>query len=341
MKLSTDRSDVIKSRILLLSLLSLLFGCLGGAMGYASIIILPFSVASLASLILVDPSCRKWVSIAISAVVVLAGAVLSGGFYVSGALVVLCALCVFFLTQRGASIAEIAVYLTALVILYIFCGILFLAFSVNDSFSFSKAFETIANTASYIRDQILTFDYFGSMSELGYNAAGQMVITPETEYIFLKTIDLALRLVWGYLIAIAFVISGICIKTFRGLCLPALCPESAMRLSSRRFNASTTISVAFIVISVINLFTIATPLAVVIGNLYYAFAIAFIYIGIRIVYVNLAARFGKLGGAAFLVIGLMIMSSTVLDVLALVGAVTAIISNKVTDKINKNEKKSN
>lgn len=326
----------IKLRSALYALLSFAIGFVIASIGMGGVIFLPILAALVGNTFFVDPTPKKVLGISLSCVIALLDFIPNGEYSVNCLFGVLCGFCLYFCVRRGLSKAECSVYITVLVIL-LFVSLLFLnAIRINDSFDISMAWDTVCTKLSYLKEEIVNYDFLGEMEANLPEGYGEIKITPELKYTFAKTVELFFAIVWGYVVGLAFVFAGFSIKMFYSLLLKNTSEKDTMMLAAGRFNTPNLLSWIFIALFVINLFAVnidPTPFGAVIGNIYGALCLPFIYLGVRLIYVGLCARFGRVGGACVLLIGLALTVPTVVSILAFLGAVFAILHNKTTSKL--------
>ena len=284
-------------------------------------IFVPFAAALLAIVWLTDRTDKRWISLSLSALIVLAFLLVDPLAAVLALPIVIAAPALAFCYARGISKGECSLYLT----LVFFLGSLFylvLSICVSlDSFVFS---DVLAYIESIFDDWKAQYVQTLMQSLEGTDVAlGDM-----TEYI--DTVFLAFYNLFPALVAIlGFFYAGLCLKVFTSMTQRIFVNARTRR--DWRFLCSSVFGYFYLALFVLTFIFdgFDSTLSIALMNLYYVFLCVFGYLGVRHAFL-FAARTRNPALSRVLVIVFLVLGNVLtLQILSISGVLFSVINNKL------------
>ncbi len=329
-----------KKTLLILSLLSVVFGVLTGFFGE---ILSSASAALLCAVLLFEDGEKRYFSIA-STVLLLASNVLLfiflGIFSFYGIEAIAIAYIIAFMYKRNYRKSTTCAVLTASVVLFI-------ALTLIIAPMLETGVATLDAVKDYYTDMLdaARADFISGMKNMldtvSANSA-EGVYLPMAED-FGLIFDSFVNSLISIIVIIGFFVSGIALKIF-SLVMGA-CSEDSKKNSEWRFNTTSLFAYFYIALFIVSTFISLEndTFSLTVINLYNIFMFVFAYIGLRSVYYMIRAKRSALFAVIVLGAAFMIMSVMSVQLLSAVGATMTVITNKFSQDGNvpKQEDKEN
>lgn len=294
---------------------------------FISDILLPVSAAMLSAFLLFDRTKMKWLSMALSAFVLLCVCLISISNAIFLLTSLLCALILTFGYCKGLNKAELSVYLTVLYALCTVTGLYLIGAGELGTFDFGAVIEYY-NTLFEDFVQRLLAEMKDALAALV--ESGQELTFEEDEFLslFEVTIRSFSKMFLSLLVIIAFLYSGIQIKIFTALGVRF---ESEPRpRHSWHFALSNVFAYFYVALAIISPFlgNMDSVLVVAIVNLYNIFMVVFAYVGFNYA-LHFVSQMRKKGLARFILIAFLVMANAVaIQILSFVGVFITTMHNK-------------
>ncbi len=311
-----------KKTLLIISLLSILFGVLSCVLGD---IIMPLLIASLATLYLFDSSARRTYSVSVSLVlIVLNFASFSFGISVSAfapcAIILGLILCHSYVKDQSKS--DSAYIMTLIAAAFTLLSCVLLAMMERGAFTW----EAVTSYYGELHDSIRAL-FISTMVDI-YSASGIEV----TEEIVASLFDMQIRSLISYLVIGGFVIVGLGMKAF-SLAVSKL-SENKQHIEEWRFKATNIFAYFYFVLIIASLFVGSADsiFAVSVLNLYNIFLVIFAYVGFNYAMTILTMKMKK--GTAFIILIalLAVFSSLAMQVFAVMGVMFTLRSSRSNNR---------
>ena len=280
-------------------------------------LMLPFSVASLAILFVLESGRRRIFSIAIPVIAIAADLILHGVFsYLALETTVLAVIVVIFFL-RGSK-AECAFWLTLATSLFVVFAMVLVAYQGTGVLSLDSFINYYVGIYEMIEKTIV------EVFEEAIATAGTSVDGVDVSIIPVLLSAIA-SLTPSIIIIFGFAVAGVSLKLFSRV-LRFLCDdESRARISEWRFALPTPIYIAFWVAAVLNLFSglLGTGgiFNIVVMNVYNVLLYVFLYVGFGVVVDFLTALFKKRSLAIVVTLAaIMFIASIAIELIAYFGA---------------------
>ena len=280
-------------------------------------LMLPFSVASLAILFVLESGRRRIFSIAIPVIAIAADLILHGvSSYLALETTVLAVIIVIFFL-RGSK-AECAFWLTLATSLFVVFAMAFVAYQGTGVLSLDSFINYYVGIYEMIEKTIV------EVFEEAIATAGTSVDGVDVSIIPALLSAIA-SLTPSVIIIFGFAVAGVSLKLFSRV-LRFLCDdESRARISEWRFALPTPIYIAFWIAAVLNLFSgllgISGMFNIVVMNVYNVLLYVFLYVGFGAVVDFLTAFFKKRSLAIVVTLAaIMFMASIAIELIAYFGA---------------------
>lgn len=324
LKESKPRNKTLISLAIAASILSVLTVLVGD-------FVLPLPAALLAVIFVMEKEAKKRYSTVVS-IIALASNALSlfflDGFMLGGVQIVLFGIVISYCFTKDVSKADAAFILSIASALFFIVNAIGFAMSYSNTFDISAVKSFYVELYDLIKVEFL--DYFTMLSADLQNSGVTYAITAEQVS---SLLDSLLSLSVSFIAIIAFVLSGIALKIFSVV---------SFNLSGNkdlvykwRFMPSSIFAYFYLALCVLTAFLAdgSTLFSIAAINLSNIFCVVFAYVGFNFVLSLLSVK--KSVGFSFvlLVIGLVIFSSLMVEILSIVGALVIVTGNK---KIKKN-----
>lgn len=311
-----------KKTLLIISLLSILFGVLSCVLGD---IILPLLVASLAALYLFDSTSHRTYCVSVSFVLValnLAGFLFGITVSAFAPCAILLGLIICYSYVKNQSKADAAYIMTLISAAFTVLSCVLLAMIEQGAFNW----EAVTSFYGELHDSIRTLFISGMLDV--YTASGFEV----TEEVVASIFDLQIRSLISYIIIGGFVIVGLSMKAF-SLAVSRL-SENKQHIIEWRFTATDIFAYFYLILVIASLFVGSADsiFAVSVLNLYNIFLVIFAYVGFNFAMAILTTRM-RTGTAFIILIALLaVFSSFVMQLFAVMGVMFTLRSSRMNNK---------
>ena len=293
-------------------------------------LVLPIPAAMFAVILLLEKGDRKRFSIATAALITALNCVsviLFKYYLFSGVEIIMIGFAIAVCFNKNLSKSGTAFVICIIASLFILLNALSFAISYTGVFSFDAVKHFYSELYSSIK---LAFtDSFKNLvaslpegTESGMIDAGQVG----------NLLDSMLPLLISFIVIFSFVIAGFTLKIF-SLIILRLDSERG-NILGWRFCVSNVYAYFYLVLSILQIFLggAGNLFAVSVANLFNIFCVVFAYIGFNFVLALLSMKRSVAFSFILLIIGLLLFSTFMVDILAIVGAFVTITGNKVFSK---------
>ena len=310
-------SDKFKTQptVIVFAVLSILFSAT--SLLLLGELMLPFSVASLAILFVLESGRRRIFSIAIPVIAIAADLILHGVFSYLALETTVLALIIAIFFLRGSK-AECAFWLTLATSLFVVFAMALAAYQSTGVLSLDAFIDYYIGIYETI-EKVIVEAFEEVRATAGTSLDG---VDPSIIPALLSTIA---SLVPSMIIIFGFAVAGVSLKLFSGV-LRFLCDdENRARISEWRFALPMPIYIAFWIAAVLNLFSgiLGTDgmFNIVVMNVYNVLLYVFLYVGFGAVVDFLTAFFKKRSLAIVVTLAaIMFMASIAIELIAYFGA---------------------
>ena len=304
--------------LLLISLLSLLFGALSCVFGE---IMLPLLVGALAALYLFDSKSPRTFSITVSVIILalnLAGVILGITSSLFGPCAIILAFIASYSFVRGQSKADSAYVMTIISAVFTVIGCIILAMMEQGEYTL----EAVGVFYGEILDSLRAI-FISSMSEL-YTASGFEI----SQEIIAAAFDMQVRLIVAYLLIGGFLLVGLSMKVFS--LAVALLAEEKKHIAEWRFATTNIFAYFYLILTLASMFVMSADslFAVSVLNLYNIFLVIFAYVGFNFAIAILSFKLKR--GMAFFILLILIgvFASFAMQILAVLGVLFTLRNNR-------------
>lgn len=318
MKLKLKTSLSKKKTLLLISTLLIFFGALSCILGE---FILPFLTATLAVLYLFDGSKHRVLSISVSVLLLIinvAGfiAVKTISLFAPASIILAFIICFSFC--KGESKADAAYIMT--IIAAIFSLLMYLLYAMVDQGEYTLDAVKVFYTDFYDSLRTLIVDSFMSV----YSTSGLEV----TEEMIIALFDRQVSMIISYLLVGGFMVVGVAMKLFSFVVSRLV--EDKSTILQWRFSTTNLYAYFYLILTLASVFVINADsiFAISILNLYNVFLIVFAYVGFNFVITHILKNLRPLYAGLILVAVMLLFSGFAVQVLAILGVMHTIRSNK-------------
>ena len=296
---------------------------------FISDILLPICVALLSIVYLLDLKGKKHFSLVLSALLLIlntASLIFLNGILFSGFEAVVLGAIIFYCFSKNVSKAETAFLLCALSSLFIILNASFFAMAARGDYSIDAVKVFYSDFYNTVKAEMVSAleALKASVSESG----GAMLLTEENVVLLL---DSVVSLMVSYIVIAAFVVSGFTLKIFS---------FAASRLGNKellygwRFKTSNLFAYFYIALFVLQIFTAGHNglFAVAVANLSYIFCVVYAYLGFNFALSFLSQKRSVAFSFVMLLVGFLLFSSFLVEILSIIGAFVTVSANKVLNK---------
>lgn len=327
MQISLKENIKIKKTLTVLSLIASLLSLF---VVFISDFILPIPAALLAIICLIERGGKRWCMLTVSAVALISNVVsvfLFDGFVLGGFEIVLFASVITYCFSSNVPKAETAFALTGVAAVFVVLNAILFAMSYSGVYNFDAVSSFYTELYELVKDEILTS--FASMNS-ALSEAGETAIVSSEQIVAI--LDSAVSLLISFIAIGAFIVAGVTLKFFSFL---------AYRLTGNveiiykwRFKPSSLFAYFYLLLFVLAIFvsSASSLFGICVANLSNIFCVVFAYVGFNFALALLSMKRSVAFSFILLIIGLVLFSTLMIEVLSVVGAFTVITGNKSADK---------
>lgn len=327
MKTELKKDLSYNKTLLILSALCILSGILSVALGELAV---PF-VAGFCAAIFVFESGRKRVySFVVPVALIFVGAIglifIGSTFLLWGILCILAAFIIYYAYTRSKSKFDFSLILTGVTSVFTVLSVLIIGMICAKSFSLEASIAFYGDLYDALRDEAAKaiVDFY---SELYKDTSAAITLTEAGEII-----DSALGAVIAVIAVVSFILCGLCFKVFTAVI--SKCADNKEELSDWRFEPPSFYGHFYYILIFAYFFAAYSEgiISTVIVNLYIIFMWMFAYVGYNVVLEKFAGRKRPITVFIVITLAILLLSSFVLQILAILGAVYVTRQNVQTPK---------
>lgn len=290
----------------------------------------PFPAALLSIIILLEEGRKRIFSILLSAYFVLLNLLaifLMDAFIFSGLEVVLLSIALSICFSKKVSKFESAFALCCIAVAFIFLNAMFFAMTYTREYSFESVSVFYNDLYSGIKSLFLS-----SLSDLRSALPEQSAVALLSSDNLIAVLDSIVALIPSYVALIAFAVAGITLKVFSFTAFKLTGNSECVK--TWRFNPSSVYAYFYLALFLLTVFVGSTGslIAVSVANLSNIFGIVFAYVGFVFVQTLLSAKHSPIFSFALLLLGLVLFSSLMIEILSVIGAFVTLSNNKLASK---------
>ncbi len=324
MKLKIKNELQYKKTIVALSVLTVVLGAVSALVGDIG---LPFVVAPLAVLMLLDSRSKRIVTSSVSTLVLASNVLIT--YFVNGVWsplgieIVLVAFIIAYTYTIGMSKAGSAAICTAVISVFVVLTMALVAVSAVGEFSVYAVKEFYSGVYNELR---VTF--VKGVMEMMQSASSGTSEPLLSENDVLAMFESISYLMISLVVVYSFFVAGLCYKIFTAV--SCKCSREPREVLEWRFITPSLFAYFYIALMLVNLFAGASTdtLAITVANLYNIFMFVYAYVGFNFAYAMLSTRRSPAFAWLVLILGVALFASFAVQLLSMFGLMFTLYYNK-------------
>lgn len=310
-----QKTPYYTKKMALLCLLLVLsgFGCI--LFGY---LCLPFSAASYASLLHFEKKTRRILSYVLPVAIYTVNVLINGFFSLEGVIYIAVGVLFFFFNEKGRTKRETVFFITLAISIFIFLSFFALAFTVNESLSFSALKAYYRGLYDSLKRSFISL--MTSISSQDEEGSFFFLLTRENAEDVFHSLILSLP---SFVIIFAFFLAGLTYKIYDFLRVRLF---GASRSDLELFVPTKFLAYSYIVVAILSLFSSSGSdvFALTITNVNNVLLVVFAYFGLKISYTLIKHSRGTAFALLLVLVAFAFFTTTAITLLSFIGVFFAL-----------------